>query len=237
MTDEQKQLVIDNMKLVAYIIRRHIFLGKDEFEDLLQEGLLYLCKAAISYNKDIGNFSTYAYTYVLGGLKRYKREKGVAFHGLKLKRKDKDNIFKIHSTMERLNTDNINEISKEISITKQEIQRLMITVSSIDAPIKNKDGDEELTLSSVLAYDKDDYDEVISNDNVELILNKFKNKFKPIEYDMIEDIVYSYLIGGEQVRQRELALRYGISQAYISRLLKRLKKEAEEIIEEIRKEE
>lgn len=49
LTDEQKNLVIDNMALVPFIIKNKIHLNGDEYEDLFQEGCYYLCLSALDF--------------------------------------------------------------------------------------------------------------------------------------------------------------------------------------------
>lgn len=63
LTDEQRALVEDNMKLVPYMLKRfdvpYQKMISDE-DDLMQIGYLALCMAAIAYDAAYGKFSTYA---------------------------------------------------------------------------------------------------------------------------------------------------------------------------------
>lgn len=59
MNDEQKKLVEDNQKLVYFVINRY-FPTYILNEDVAQEGMLGLCKAANKYDPSTGGFSTFA---------------------------------------------------------------------------------------------------------------------------------------------------------------------------------
>lgn len=57
MSDDQKKLAEDNMKLVYYYLYNNN-LSMDEYSDIL---MIELCKAAMSYDPELGLFSTFAY--------------------------------------------------------------------------------------------------------------------------------------------------------------------------------
>lgn len=59
MTKQQQQLVEDNINLVYFTIVRYYPLHKGN-EDIIQNGMIGLCRAAIDYNPEKGMFSTYA---------------------------------------------------------------------------------------------------------------------------------------------------------------------------------
>lgn len=62
LTPEQEQLVVDNMGLVYHCVSRgRRYRGRyDEFDDLVQEGMVALCKAAKTYQEIKGRFTSYA---------------------------------------------------------------------------------------------------------------------------------------------------------------------------------
>lgn len=59
MTKQQQQLVEDNMNLVYFTIARYYPHHKGD-DDVVQIGMMGLCKAAASYDDSKGQFSTYA---------------------------------------------------------------------------------------------------------------------------------------------------------------------------------
>ncbi len=78
LTEVQRRLIEDNISVVKSAIRSAIIVNENifgfEYDDLYQEGCLWLCKAAITYiPKDDVKFSTYATTVVTNGLRTYCR--------------------------------------------------------------------------------------------------------------------------------------------------------------------
>lgn len=69
LTEEQKQLVCKNMKMVYKIAS--MFGQKAETEELVSEGMLALSLAASRYDESKGKFSTYAYTCIKGTMQTY----------------------------------------------------------------------------------------------------------------------------------------------------------------------
>lgn len=75
---EQKMLVEKNLGVVRFAIHKNIIVNDNlygfEYDDLYQEGCIWLCKAALSYNesRDV-KFATYAEKVVTNGLRTYCR--------------------------------------------------------------------------------------------------------------------------------------------------------------------
>jgi RNA polymerase sigma factor (sigma-70 family) len=74
---EQDILVTSHLDVVKWIIRKQIFTDENrrglEYDDLFQEGCIWLCKAAATYNAEIAGFETYAKKVVRNGLFSYCR--------------------------------------------------------------------------------------------------------------------------------------------------------------------
>lgn len=78
LNNEQQYLVENNLDIVKLSIHRNIIINENIFgfsyEDIFQEGCIWLCKAAITYQKEKGiKFSTYAFKVVSNGLRTYCR--------------------------------------------------------------------------------------------------------------------------------------------------------------------
>lgn len=74
----QQKLVEEHMDLVKQSIRKEIIVNENvfgfEYDDLLQEGCLWLCKAAVSFDAEKGiPFDAFARRVVSNGLKSYCR--------------------------------------------------------------------------------------------------------------------------------------------------------------------
>lgn len=70
MSDEQKKLVEDNTKLVHFVIKRNFptYMGN---EDVIQEGMIGLCNAAIKYDETKCQFSTFATICILNAIRSW----------------------------------------------------------------------------------------------------------------------------------------------------------------------
>lgn len=63
MTEKQKKLVEDNMKLVYFVLHKY-YPAYAYDEDIAQIGMLGLCKAATTFDEMKGKFSTYAFRVI-----------------------------------------------------------------------------------------------------------------------------------------------------------------------------
>lgn len=75
---EQQHMVENNLQLVKRTIYKYITVSDTlyglNYDDLFQEGCIWLCKAAATYKEDKGvQFSTYAEKVVANGLRSYCR--------------------------------------------------------------------------------------------------------------------------------------------------------------------
>lgn len=78
LTKEQQRLVESHLSIVYWVIRDDISVNETvygfEYDDLYQEGCLWLCFAASSYNAGLAKFPTYARKVVHNGLLSYCRQ-------------------------------------------------------------------------------------------------------------------------------------------------------------------
>lgn len=77
LTEEQQMLVKNHLYIVTLVITESIHVNKNiygfEYEDLYQEGCIWLCHAAATYNSSCMLFSTYSKRVVRNGLLSYCR--------------------------------------------------------------------------------------------------------------------------------------------------------------------
>jgi len=75
LNDAQRQLVADHIHIVKWAIYDHIEVNENlngfGYDDLFQEGCLFLCKAAATYVSESAQFDTYAQVVVRNGLLTY----------------------------------------------------------------------------------------------------------------------------------------------------------------------
>lgn len=77
LTDAQRDMVETNMDVVRWAIRTSIQVNEQlygfGYDDLFQEGCIWLCKAAATYDPGGASFPTYAQKVVENGLRTYCR--------------------------------------------------------------------------------------------------------------------------------------------------------------------
>lgn len=74
--DNGRRLVEENMKLVPYTIRLYYGAGNIANDDMMSDGYLGLCKAAMWYKPDAGTkFSTYAVMCIVNQIKRESKKR------------------------------------------------------------------------------------------------------------------------------------------------------------------
>lgn len=78
LTREQQKLVEEHLSIVHWTIRESIYVNETVYgfgyDDLYQEGCIWLCHAAATYNAGLAKFSTYAKRVVHNGLVSYCRQ-------------------------------------------------------------------------------------------------------------------------------------------------------------------
>ena len=64
LTKAQQELVINHISIVNWVIYENIRINKNAmkygYEDLFQEGCIWLCRAAMTYDVTLAKFGTYA---------------------------------------------------------------------------------------------------------------------------------------------------------------------------------
>ena len=78
LNDAQRQLAQDHLHIVQQVIHTMIIVNEQvygfEYDDLYQEGCIWLCKAAVHYRPEKGvQFTTFAKKVITNGLKTYCR--------------------------------------------------------------------------------------------------------------------------------------------------------------------
>lgn len=216
MNEELSKLITDNENLIYRIT--HYFNNYLNKEDLFQVGCIGLIKAYQNYKEEFGTkFSTYAYSYILGEIKKYIRED----KGIKISR----DISKLNLKIERANLvlsqklmriPTYKELSDYLGIDEYYISEALCAsnvLESLDKPIVN-DG-KELTL-----YDTVPNVETLDIDTL-LTLKSELSKLNSDEYQIITD---HYL---NDKTQTEIANSLGINQVQVSRceqkILKKLR--------------
>ena len=198
-----EELILEYEKLIYAVMR--YFKNYQSKEDLFQVGCIGLINAYNNYNPSTNvKFSTYAYSYILGEMKKLVRED----KGIKISR----NITKLYSQIEKANMYLTQKLMRTPTLTE------ISTFLEIDEYLLI----EALNSTNILL----DIDEIQINNNTneyDLYLKEELNKLSSEELDLINK---RYNL---DMTQSEIANTLGLSQVQVSRkehkVLEKLKKQ------------
>ena len=199
-----EELILENKNWI-YSITRY-FEKYSNKEDLFQAGCIGMIMAYKNYNPDMNvKFTTYAYPYILGEMKKLVREdktvkvsRNIQLLNLKI---EKANIL---LTQKLMRTPTILELSDFLEIPIHMIEEAINSskpIYSIDEPL-NDEG-KELTLQDTIGK--------IDNIDDLLLLKEEISKLNPFEQELISK---RYM---DDLTQQQTAYELGISQVQVSR--------------------
>ena len=157
-----EDIVVENQKLIYSIVNE--FGNELNKEDLFQVGVLGMIKAYKNFDDTLNiKFTTYAYTYILGEIKKYIRED----KGFKVSRQTSSLGYKIEKTKELLAQKNnriptYKEIADYLEIPEYVIAEAVNSkqeIKSIDSAVAIDS--KELTLHETIPSKKEDIDSLI----------------------------------------------------------------------------
>lgn len=208
------KLIENNSGLIWSIVRRFKDRGY-ELEDLYQIGSLGFIKSIRRFDTNFEvQLSTYAVPYILGEIKRFIRDDGP----IKVSRSTKELCVKIREVQKEYlnktgNEIKIEEISKILKVSKEEIAAALDSVNCVDSiyDLNYKDDSEGNILDKIPANEdgeKNLVDKIVLKDAIE----KLNERDKKI-------ILLRYFKGSTQ---SQVAKILGISQVQVSRIEKRV---------------
>lgn len=202
---ELTNLVLENQNLIYSIA--HYFPNYPNKEDLFQVGCMGFIKAYYNYDPSFQTkFTTYAYPYILGEMKKYVRED----RGLKVSR-DMDflnlKIDKVSILLSQrlMREPTLEELALELDLPVAlivEARKARVQVTSIDEAINTEE--KEMTLQDVISKEETDLTTLVA-------LREELLKLQTDEQQLIEG---RYALG---YTQSELATMMGMTQVQVSR--------------------
>lgn len=203
MNNKLLKIINDNENLIHKIT--HYFTNYPSKEDLFQVGCIGLIKAYHNYKDEYNTkFTTYAYPYILGEIKKYVRED----RGIKISR----DITKLNLKIEKANliltqklmrVPTIKELSQYLDIDEYYISEALNSnnvVQSLDEPIN--DNGKELTLYDTISnVDSMDLDTLLALKQELSLLDK--NEYQIINERYLHDKTQSevaHILGTNQVQ-------------------------------------
>ena len=198
-----EELIVNNSALI-YSIAKY-FKDYCSIDDLYQAGCIGMINAYKNYNEELNvKFTTYAYTYILGEMKKLVGEnktlkipRNMRILNLKIEK------AKILLTQELMREPSILELSNYLDVPSFIINDAINSSNTIYSIDKNINDEAKNTLGDIIPDNENDLDTVILNDLL--------SKLTPFEKDLIEKrYMYDYT-------QQELAEMYNISQVQVCR--------------------
>ena len=202
--DKVNEIILQNERLVYSIA--NYFRNYISKEDLYQAGFLGLVEAYRNYKNDRGTkFSTYAYPYIYGEMKKLVRED----KGIKISREISKLNLKIEKayvllTQKNMKEPSIKELSEYLNVPEYLVSEAINSlnkIKSIEEPIKSEGKD--ITLEDIIGKSHNIDDLILLKD----CLNKLTKEEKTIiENRYVKDYT-----------QSETSKIVGISQVQVSR--------------------
>ena len=211
--EDMTKLIEDNNGLIWSIVRRFNGRGYD-IEDLYQIGSIGFIKAIQRFDTRFEvRLSTYAVPYILGEIKRYIRDDGP----IKVSRSIKElNVKILELQKEYFNKYGrditLEEISKELKISKEEITMAMDSTRPVDsiesAKYKDNKTDKTVSILEQISTGKDEQTEITNRITVKKLIGELDEKEKEI-------IMLRYY---KQKTQMQVSKILGITQVQVSRI-------------------
>ncbi len=212
-TAVRDELVTAHLRLAVHLARRFENRGVP-LDDLTQVAALGLLKAIERFEPERGlEFSTFATPTIVGELKRHFRDKGWA---VRVPRRVQELHVRINTLVGELThrlgrSPTIGEVAQEARSSEEEVLEAMEAAqayrsSSLDAP--GRDGGGEPAALGEL-------DEALFHVEDRVLVERLLEGLEPREQLMVQLRFF------EEMTQSEIAVRLGISQMHVSRLLAR----------------
>lgn len=216
----QNLIVVATMPLVKKIACSLARRSTDPIDDLIQVGSLGLIKAIEFYNPDISTkFKTYASYLITGEIRHYLRDKASM---IKAPREIQELAFRINNYIKQLVEESgdeptTEEVAKAMDVPVQkvhiaiEVDRRKSTIS-LDQTFNTSD-DDNMSLADKIP--SGDHQEFLNSYEEKIMLSKAIEK---LPEDLRAVIELNYY---EDLNQRQIAEKLGISQMQVSRRLKK----------------
>lgn len=205
-----EEIVVENQNLIYSVVNE--FGNEINKEDLFQVGVMGMIKAYKNFDESLNiKFTTYAYTYILGEIKKYIRED----RGFKVSRQTSSLGYKIEKARELLaqkynKVPTYNEIAIYLEIPEYVIAEAINSkqeIKSIDSAVAIDS--KELTLHETIPSKREDIDSLI-------LLKEELLKLEDSEKELLHKRYF------EDMTQTEVANAFGMTQVQVSRSEKKV---------------
>ena len=218
-------LVEQNLELVDYYVTRY-GRGQVEGDDVRQQAFMALIKAVERFDPEVGvTFKTFANRTIEGELKRLLRDKSWSVRPPRSLQELAVRVRRVEPelTQELGRTPRVEEIAERVEESVDRVLEALSTggafrADSLDMPV----GDGSITKGATITGEAGDMTDVERQVDVERLLEGLDERDR--------EIVRMRFV--ERRSQQEIADRLGVSQSYLSRLLRQTLATLREEIEE-----
>lgn len=211
------KLIRQNNGLIWSIVKRFMNRGY-EAEDLYQIGCMGFIKSIKRFDTNFEvKLSTYSVPYILGEIKRFIRDDGPIKVSRGIKELNiKINELKKHYLLKTGNEITIEEICKELKISKEDAIIAMESTNNIESidgasKLQSKEG-KQITILDKISTGKNEQ-EIITN---KIVINQLINELEARDKEII------LLRFFKEKTQTEVAKILGISQVQVSRIERKI---------------
>lgn len=215
--DEQikERIVLRYQNLVESLARKYSY-NQSHHEDLVQVGMIGLLLAVERYDEDYGRtFEAFAVPTIIGEIKRYIRDKTWSIH---VPRRIKELGPKINRAIDELsvqlqNSPTVTQIANYLKVSEEEVLETMEMTGSYralsaDRPLEIGSDGSTVSLLDIVGNTEKGYDKVDTYILLERLLPILQER---------EQRILKYLFF-DNLSQKEVAEKIGISQMHVSRL-------------------
>jgi RNA polymerase sigma-B factor len=217
--DAREELVQRHL-LLAHKLARRYGGTREPLEDLFQVASLALVKAIDRFDPDRGlAFSSFAVPTILGELKRHFRDKGGSVH---MPRGLQELVMKVQEAESTLSSGTrrsptVVEIAEYLAVDSEQVLEALEAVAahhatSLDAALETENGDKLATGHDVIGVEDERYGLVETSASLAAAVKKLR----------ISDRQVLALRFRDELKQKEIAERIGVSQMQVSRILRRV---------------
>ncbi|KOP81118.1 RNA polymerase subunit sigma [Lysinibacillus sp. FJAT-14745] len=226
--DEAQTNLVKHYRYLVESIASKYSNGKSHYEDITQVGMLGLLGAIRRFNPDVGrSFEAFAVPTIVGEIKRFLRDKTWDVH---VPRRIKELGPRIKTTVEALTIElqrspSIMEIADQLEVEEEEVLEAMemsrsYHALSMDHSIESDSDGSAVTLFDIMGKEDDGFEKT----NKRMIVSDAMSILDERERQIIQ---LTYL---EQLTQKEVGERLGISQMHVSRIQRKAIKKLQESI-------
>lgn len=225
-SDGLKECILKKYLYIAEIVAKK-FVGRGvEYDDLFQVASLALVKAVDRFENVRGvKFSSFATPTLVGEIKNYFRDKT---RMIRISRRDSELIRKMEDAKESLQSTSSSKVKPEdianyLGIEVERVLELMETQSagyatSLDSAVAVG---EDIKLMRIVGRPDQEYERIENRDFIEYCMARLNDVEKKL-------VKYRYVYENSQ---REVALKLGVSQMYVSRVERKILEKLRNIYE------